>query len=142
MCRRRQRRQQRHATSGMIEVLILVSVAVVGAGALATWFSGAHDVLQGAECTAWVETHEVSDNTYWTQATIRNTGDHPILEYHVMAGANDTPAASSHKMWEPGQTEILEFVMTGVVEESHLLPARVIGRVDGGGSAFCEVVTP
>ena len=44
----RQRQWSRHAVSGMIEVLILVSVAVVGAGALAVWFSDAHDVLQGA----------------------------------------------------------------------------------------------
>ncbi|MDE0266220.1 MAG: hypothetical protein OXK17_04245 [Thaumarchaeota archaeon] len=138
---RRQQRHRRHAASGMIEVLILVSVAVVGAGALAAWFSGAHDALQGAECTAWVETHEVSDTTYWAQATIRNTGDHPILEYHVMAGANDTPAASSHAVWEPGQTAVLEFVMTDVNEDSHPLPARVIGR-GTGGSALCEVVTP
>ncbi len=135
------RRQQRHAASGMIEVLVLVSVAVVGAGALAAWFSGAHDVLQEAECTAWIETHEISDNTYWAQATIRNTGDHPIREYHVMAGANDTSAVSSQEVWEPGQTAILEFVMTNVGAESHLLPPRVIG-LGGGGSALCEVVTP
>ena len=136
------RQRQRHAASGMIEVLILVSVAVVGAGALVAWFSGAHDVLQeGAECTAWIATHEISDNTYWAQATIRNTGDHPIREYHVTTGANDTPAASSHEVWEPGQTAILEFVVTGVGEESNLLPARVIGR-GAGGSALCEVVTP
>ena len=125
----------------MIEVLILVSVAVVGAGALTAWFSGAHDVLQEAGCTAWMETHKISDDTYWAQATIRNTGDHPIREYHVMAGANGTPAASSHAVWEPGQTAVLEFVMADVEEESHLLPARVIGR-GGGGSALCEVVTP
>ena len=125
----------------MIEALILVSVAVVGAGALATWFSGAHDVLQGAECTAWIETHEISDGAYWAQATIRNTGDHPIREYHVTTGANDTPAASSHEIWEPGQTAVLEFVVTGAGEESDLLPARVIGR-GAGGSALCEVVTP
>ena len=135
---------RRHAVSGMIEVLILVSVAVVGAGALAAWFSGAHDALQEAGCAAWIEVHEISDDTYWIQATIRNTGDHPMREYHVMAGANSTPAASSHAVWEPGQTAILEFVVAGVGEESHLLPARVIGRVGGGagGSALCEVVTP
>ena len=132
---------RRRAASGMIEVLILVSVAVVGAGALAAWFSGAHDVLQGAECTAWVEIHEISDSAYWAQATIRNTGDHPMREYHVMAGANDTPAASSHAVREPGQTAVLEFVVTGVDDESHLLPVRVIGR-GAGGSALCEVVTP
>lgn len=126
----------------MIEVLILVSVAVVGAGALAAWFSGAHDVLQGAECAAWIEVHEVSDNTYWAHATIRNTGDHPMHEYHVMMGANDTPAASSHAVWEPGQTAVLEFVVTGVQEESSLLPARVVGHGVTGGSALCEVVTP
>ena len=125
----------------MIEVLILVSVAVVGAGALAAWFSGAHDVLQEAGCAAWIETYEVSDNTYWAQATIRNTGDHPIREYHIMAGANNTPAASSHAVWEPGQTVVLEFVITDVNEDSHPLPARVIGR-GAGGSALCEVVTP
>lgn len=135
------RRRQRHAASGMIEVLVLVSVAVVGTGALAAWFSDAHDVLQGAECTAWIETHEISDGTYWAQATIRNTGDLPIREYHVMAGANDTPAVSSHEIWEPGQTAVLEFVVTDVGEESHLLPARVISR-GGGGNALCEVVTP
>ena len=126
----------------MIEVLILVSLAVVGASGLAAWFASAQDALQGAECTAWIEVHEVSDGTYWAQATIRNTGDHPIHEYHIMAGANDTPAASSHTAWEPGQTAVLEFVMTDVNEESYLLPARVIGRVYGGGSALCEVVTP
>lgn len=125
----------------MIEVLILISVAVVGAGALAAWFSGSHDVLQEAGCAAWVEVHEISDGAYWGQAAIRNTGDHPILEYHVMTGANDTPAASSHMVWEPGQTTILEFVKTGVDDESHLLPARVIG-LGRGGSALCEVVTP
>ncbi|MDE0526594.1 MAG: hypothetical protein OXI27_08395 [Thaumarchaeota archaeon] len=136
-------RRRRHAASGMIEVLVLVSVAVVGAGALAAWFSGAHDVLQeGAECTAWIEAREISDNTYWAQATIRNTGDHPIREYRVMAGANGTPAASSRAVWEPGQTAMLEFVVTGVDDESHLLPVRVIGRGAGGGSALCEVVTP
>ncbi|MDE0091065.1 MAG: hypothetical protein OXP12_06895 [Thaumarchaeota archaeon] len=133
--------RRRHAASGMIEVLVLISVAVVGAGALAAWFSGAHDVLQGAECTAWIEAHEISDSTYWAQTTIRNTGDHPILEYRVMVGANDTPAASSHVVWEPGQTAILEFVVTDVDGESALLPARVIGR-GAGGSALCEVVTP
>ena len=125
----------------MIEVLILVSVAVVGAGALAAWFSGSQDAMQETGCTAWVEVHEISDGTYWGQATIRNTGDHPILEYHVMAGANSTPAASSHTVREPGQTVVLEFVVTGVGDESHLLPARVVG-MGGGGSALCEVVTP
>ena len=125
----------------MIEVLILVSVAVVGAGALAAWFSGAQDVLQEAGCTAWIEAHEVSDGVYWAQATIRNTGDHPIREYRVMAGADDMPAASSHAVWEPGQTAVLEFVVTGVYEESRLLPARVVG-LGGGGSALCEVVAP
>ncbi len=137
------RRKRRHAVSGMIEVLVLVSVAVVGAGALAAWFSGAHDVLQGAECAAWVEMHEISDNTYWAQATVRNTGDHPMLEYRVTAGAGDAPAASSRAVWEPGQTAVLEFVTTGV-EESGLLPVRVVGLVGGGvgGSALCEVVTP
>ena len=140
----RPRQWRRHAVSGMIEVLILVSVAVVGAGALAVWFSGAHDVLQGAECAAWIEVHEVSDNTYWVHTTIRNTGDYPMHEYRVMAGANDMSAASSHTIREPGQTAILEFVVTGVDDESQLLPARVIGRVGGevGGSALCEVVTP
>ena len=133
--------RRRHAASGMIEILILISVAVVGAGALAVWFSGAHDVLQETGCTAWIEVHEISDNTYWAQATIRNTGDHPILEYRIMAGANDTPAASSHAVWEPGQTAILEFVVTDADDESHLLPARVIAW-GGGGSALCEVVTP
>ncbi|MDE0090120.1 MAG: hypothetical protein OXP12_02030 [Thaumarchaeota archaeon] len=137
----RRQQQQRHAASGMIEVLVLVSVAVVGAGALAAWFSGSQDALQGAGCTAWVEVHEISDNAYWAQATIRNTGDHPILEYHVMVGANDMPAASSHAVREPGQTAILEFVVTGVGDESHLLPARVMAR-GAGGSALCEVVTP
>lgn len=135
-------RRRRHAASGMIEVLVLISVAVVGAGALAAWFFGAHDVLQeGAECTAWIEAHEISDSTYWAQATIRNTGDHPIREYRVMAGANDTHAASYHVVREPGQTAMLEFVVTGVDDESHLLPARVIGH-GAGGSALCEVVTP
>jgi len=127
----------------MIEVLVLVSVAVVGAGALAAWFSGSQDALQGAACTAWVETHEISDNAYWAQATIRNTGDHPMREYYVMAGAGDTPAASSHAVWEPGQTAVLEFVVTDM-KESDLLPVRVVGFVGGGvgGSALCEVVTP
>ncbi len=138
----RRQQQWRLAASGMIEVLVLVSVAVVGAGALAVWFSGSYDVLQGAGCAAWVEIHEISDNTYWAQATIQNTGDHPILEYYVMTGANDEPAALSHAIWEPGQAEILEFVMTDVEEESSLLPVVVIGRVHGGGSALCEVVTP
>lgn len=128
----------------MIEVLVLVSVAVVGAGALAAWFSGAHDALQGMECAAWIETHEISSGTYWVQATIRNTGDHPIREYRVMTGASDTPAASSHDVREPGQSTTLEFVVTGADHESSLLPAGVVARSGGGGagSALCEVVTP
>ena len=125
----------------MIEVLILISVAVVGAGALAAWFSGSHDAMQEAGCTAWMEVHEISDDTYWAQATIRNTGDHPIREYRVMTGTNSTPAASSHAVWEPGQTVVLEFVVTDMDDESHLRPARVVG-LGGGGSALCEVVTP
>ena len=125
----------------MIEVLILISVAVVGAGALAAWFSGSHDAIQEAGCTAWINAHEIADDTYWAQATIRNTGDYPIREYHVMAGDNSTPAASSHTVWEPGQTAVLEFVVTNTDDESHLLPARVVG-LGGGGSALCEVVTP
>ncbi len=125
----------------MIEVLILVSVAVVGAGALATWFSGAQDAMQEAGCTAWIEMREISDGAYWVQATIRNTGDHPIREYRVMAGANSTPAASSHIVWEPGQTAVLEFVVTDADDGSRLRPARVIAQ-SGGGSALCEVVTP
>ena len=134
--------RRRHAVSGMIEVLILISVAVVGAGALATWFSGSQDMLQEAGCTAWIDVHEISDGTYWVQATIRNTGDHPMLEYRVMAGDNSTPAASSHTAWEPGQTTVLEFVVTGADGKSHLLPASIIGRGGEGSSALCEVVTP
>ena len=137
----RRQRQRRHAASGMIEVLILISVAVVGAGALAAWFSGSQDAIQEAGCTAWVEVHEISDGTYWIQSTIRNTGDHPILEYHVMAGANSTPAASSHAVWEPGQTVVLEFVAADAGDGSRLLPARVVA-LGGGGSALCGVVTP
>ena len=134
-------RQERRAASGMIEVLILVSVAVVGAGALAAWFSGSYDVLQETGCTAWMDAHEISDGSYWIQATIRNTGDHPIREYHVMVGDGDAPAASSHAVWEPGQTAVLEFVVAGAGDGSHLLPARVTA-LGGGGSALCGVVTP
>ena len=138
----RHMRGGRPAVSGMIEVLILVSVAVVGTGALAAWFSGAYNAMGEAGCAAWIEMHEVSDGTYWVQATVRNTGDHIMLEYHVTAGDGDGPAASSHAAWEPGQAAVLEFVMADVDDESDLLPATVTGRGAEGGVALCEVVTP
>lgn len=121
------------AASGMIEVLILIMVAVAGTGILAGWFA-AFEQRAPLECIAWIDTDMISAGRHWGTATIYNTGQHAIGQYHVVSGkvivSGDVPIS-------PGQKTAMEFVVAD--GDLYMLEVMVAGG-PAAGTSLCEVI--
>lgn len=112
--------------------MLLIGVAVIAAGILATWF-GSYQHAE-TDCSAWVDIREVATGVRLAAADITNTGGYDIVEYVVRVGQTD--AASLSGRFEPGTSKSVEFILTG-----QDLNIAVTATADaGGGSALCEVI--
>lgn len=134
----RRPRGRRPAASGMVEVLMLTSLAVVGAGVIGAWLgafeeggwrTGAYD----RHCTMDVTMFEdVGGGLNYLRLHVTNTGTHAISELEIVTG-------SATHLWSlatiaPGDSHGVGFPAT------HMRPELVTGVVKyaDGSTSICE----
>lgn len=123
----------RPAVSGMLEVLILISLAVAGTSILAAWFATAHHLQLELECEAFLDTGRISTDRYWASAVLHNTGDHPIGQ-HSVVGARGVILSDVVPI-PPGESRTVEFVATAA--DLPIVWILAVGHT--GGTTLCEV---
>lgn len=134
---KRREAKRRLAISGMLEVLILISIATVGTSILAGWFAAEQQQqLTDIGCITWVDTKEVSTNRHWAQASIYNTGDHTIDAYHVQGAGSILASGTSPIQLHEKVT--VEF-MAGDADIP-VIEILVSATTAAGGTALCEVL--
>lgn len=147
----------RPAASGFIEVLILLSVAILAVLMIHTWFAAHENQMREMRCVVWMDIHQIYDQSnYWGKIAMQNTGHVIIQEYRIMHGditmastrtlpGNFTLADGVTADIEPSQKTILEFSYNG--SDGTLLPAAVrfsadmltVQGVSAGSSTFCHL---
>jgi len=100
------------AVSGMLEQVILLSIAVIISGvALGYLLAISYDVMS-CEIEA-LNVIEISDNSYWGELTVLNNGDYDITKYDVFYYDKGitTPIESMDTLVNPGKKFVVEFNM-------------------------------
>lgn len=129
---------RRPAVSGIMEVLILTSIAVVGAGVIGAWLGifeegGWRTGGYARHCTMDVTLFEdVGGGLNYLRLYITNTGTHTINQLEIVTGS--VTQLSSTTALAPGDSRGVGFSAT------HMRPELVTGLVTyaDGSTAICE----
>ena len=120
---------RRQAASGMIEALILISISVLGAGALAVWFGGydGGDAWDNAHCTLHVDGRNDigGGGRSFIGVTVSNTGGETLTGFTARVG--DAHTFHGTTAIEPGEK----------YEDTAVTPG---GSLDSIGSGYAEAV--
>ena len=120
---------RRQAAAGMIEALILISISVLGAGALAVWFGGydGGDAWESAHCTLHVDGRSDigGGGMSFIGVTISNTGGETLTGFTARVGGAHTVHGAT--AIEPGEK----------YEDVAVTPGGLPGSI---GSGYAEAV--
>ena len=143
--------QSKPAVSGYIEVLVLISIAILATSIIYVWFDSYETSLSSdMKCTAHVKSHYIYDNTHWTQIEIKNTGHTTIDYFHIthVNGSSIMKTSATSAMFDmfngtgvqitPQQNIILipKDDKPITLSESDVILVQAIRNVQ---SVFCEV---
>ncbi len=129
---------RRAAASGIIEVLILTSIAVVGVGVIGTWLGifeegGWRTGEYARHCTMDITLFEdVGGGLNYLRLHVTNTGTHTITDLAIITGS--VTQLSTTAMITPGDSAYAGFSAT------HMRPELATGMVTytDGSTSICE----
>ena len=133
----------RPAVSGMIEALILISISVVGIGALAAWFGGydGGDAWESAHCTLHVDGRDdIGGGKSFVEVTISNTGGETITGFTARVG--DTYTFGGATAIEPGgKSEHVGVTSANSSEAIGSGYAEAVATLSDGSTITCDRVS-
>ena len=109
----------RRAISGILEALLLISIATVGLGIVGVGLSQSN--FEKLSCNVMMlEIYDIGDNQYWTDIILFNNGDYTFnstLKYFDNITITNLKHNTLHDI-RPGNTTSMEFQFTGVIGDS------------------------
>ena len=132
---RKRMKNNRHAISGILEALLLISMVTVGLAIVGVGISQIN--LENISCdVTMLEINEIGNNEYWVDSILFNNGDYTFnatLKYFDELTIKNLKHDGLNNI-RPGNTTSMEFQFTGVIGDSVTMGFDV---TDNDQQTFC-----